>query len=194
MSTFASSLRDMVATALRGTWDDTRRALGPVLEALAQNISNTKPDAEAYGRLVGDFNDLSGSLDEIMRKFTGNEVHGVIERLENDGPVTKRDLTLIRMWIVGDAEEYVRTENNFQDWCVELDRLKQEFLALQEKDMGLADVIHLKALLLDASKLVPSIIFYLEQQAKVKRFDDASQCLDAEQKKLLASILKSWTK
>ena len=66
---------------------------------------------------------LSDELREQIQAATAAQVTPIIELLKADGPIEAKELELIRLWLVGDAEYYVKTENDFPAWLAELDRL-----------------------------------------------------------------------
>jgi len=49
----------------------------------------------------------------------------------------------------------------------------------------------LRAILQDGIRLLPSIIFFLEQKVRVSNFNEATAELDREEKELLVKLLKN---
>ena len=81
---------------------------------------------DTYSRLSTIFGELDQYLREYLQDLTGEDVKKVIKKLKGSDPIMPNDLEFIRLWLVGDAEYYLKYENNFNDWSKELKRLMEE--------------------------------------------------------------------
>lgn len=148
-------------------------------------------DAGSYRRLATIFKEFEENLREHIQEVTKNQINGVIKKLESGERITSEELQYIRLWIVGDAEYYTKTENNFRDWLSELKRLVSEINKINDPQPNFEVAAKLRAILQDGIRLLPSIIFFLEQKARVSNFNEATAELDREEKELLVKLLKN---
>jgi hypothetical protein len=89
--------------------------------ALLDRISATPPidvntDEARLNALSSALSRLSDELGEQIQAATAAQVTPLISLLKADGPIEAKELGLIRLWLVGDAEYYVKTENDFPAW------------------------------------------------------------------------------
>jgi hypothetical protein len=96
--------------------------------ALLDRISATPPidvntEEGRLNALSSALSRLSDELREQIQAATAAQVTPLISLLKADGPIEAEELELIRLWLVGDAEYYVKTENDLPAWVAELDRL-----------------------------------------------------------------------
>ena len=90
----------------------------------------------------------------------------------------------------GDADNYIKLENNFKDWTEELKRLTSEINKIKDSSLDLSTAVKLRAILQDGVRLLPNIIFFLEQKRRLGNFQEATAELDSEEKDLLSKLLK----
>jgi hypothetical protein len=84
------------------------------------NDAERAGNAESYQRVASVFSDLEVQLREYIQDITKDEINKIIRNLEARKEITKEELKFIKLWIVGDAEYYIKIENNFNDWLLEL--------------------------------------------------------------------------
>jgi len=147
--------------------------------------------ADAYANAARVWSETEAALREHIQRTTRPNIEAVIRKLRNDQSLTAEEMALVRLWVIGDAESYTRAEQEVHGWMNEVKRLTT---ALREtvqaaKAMETAPTFHLKALLHDGVRVLWDLHHYLEQQARIKRFQDATQELDAEERRTLIDIL-----
>ncbi len=151
------------------------RDTGPgVLDALSHSLTN-----------------LDHSLREKMQEETRADMERIIRVLERGGGLSPQQDELIRAWMVGDAEAYVKVENNFDDWTTELNRLLDVITAARGKPLSPAQMTELQASVRDAMRTAADIHYYQEQRVRVRRFRDATAGGSQVDKKFLARMLRS---
>jgi hypothetical protein len=142
--------------------------------ALIQRLES----AHAAARLedIGSFQKLSEPLQrlaEVLREDYQASVAGpvrvIVEKLQTGETLTPQEIKLVETFIVGDAESYVRLENDFQSWTAELARLVKN---LGMKSRGLDGTALLDAVgeIEDARRVLGDICYYLEQKERIARF------------------------
>lgn len=143
-------------------------------------------DFEAFERYL---NEVEGYVREIQQSFWVQDAKGTIRRLEKGEPLTDADQSLIRSFLVSDAQAYLRHENNFQDWVQELERLIAN-LSTRVDTIDRHSIADLRGVLKDAIRLVPDIRNYLDEQRRVERCEQAIKSMDQGSRTLLLTVLR----
>jgi len=163
--------------------------------ALLDRITST-PSVDANSD-EGHLNALSATLarlnDELREQIqaaTAEQVTPLISLLEADGPIGVKELELIRLWLVGDAEYYVKTENDFPAWLAELDRLLGVLRQLRSEAVTPPTMARMEATVQDARRVAGDIAFFQAQQERVRSFQTATSQLNREDKQTLAQLLE----
>ena len=145
---------------------------------------------DMYSRLSTIFGELDQYLREYLQDLTGHDVKKVIKKLKASDPITANDLEFNRLWLVGDADYYVKYENNFNDWTKELKRLMDEINSCNVDNPDAATVAKLRSLFRDASRVVADIFYYAEQKDRIKKFNDSTQDIDSEERAIMVRLLE----
>lgn len=132
---------------------------------------------------------LDSELREQIQAVTAAQVSALIEKLKADGPVGPADLEVIRLWMVGDAEYYVQMEKDLPAWLTELDRLIGVLRQLRAEAMTPATMGRMQATIRDALRVTSDIVFYRQQEERVRTFQTTTKSLSREDKRTLAGIL-----
>ncbi len=161
-----SSVIQMMATARSAMTESAFQQVGSVL-------SKAKNDAR----------------EEAQRK-SSLDVKILIGKLESGAPLTQQEVATARAWVVGDAENYTKLENNFQDWLAEYDRLEKTLADYAARDCTPDDLMKLEAILEDAVRTTYDIANFLEKQDRIHKFDSAlAEDLDENERNLLVDVL-----
>jgi hypothetical protein len=164
-----------------------------VKEQLEQIVAVQPLDLQADEGPLNALSAALASLDDELREqiqaVTATQVMPLIDKLRADGPVGPADLELIRLWLVGDAEYYVKMENNFPAWVSELDRLIGVLRQLREEAMTPSSMSRMEAAVRDALRVASDIAFYRQQEERIRSFQNATRSLSREDKEALADIL-----
>jgi hypothetical protein len=143
-------------------------------------------DFEAFERYLSN---VEAYVREVQQALWADEARTTIRRLEKGEPLTPADQTLIRSFLISDAQAYLRQENNFADWVRELERL----VATLSDKAGHIDknsIADLRGVLKDAIRLVPDIRNYLDEQRRVEKCEQALHNLDKSSRDMLLRLLK----
>lgn len=145
-----------------------------------------------YSALQNRVDALRDDLRESAQALTRAEMLNIITRLRAGDPIGEDDQRLIRLWLIGDAEAYVKEENNFGDWIAEVNRLAGEIQRLRGGPVTPALIKELQAVLTDARGVIPSIANYLIDRERVQQFEETmSKGLEDSGRRTLASVLEA---
>ena len=137
--------------------------------------------------LVKSKNDIRQAIEQA----TASDVAAIIGKLENNQPLTEAEKQTVKLWMVGDAEGYVKSETNFQEWLQEYRRLMDVIAAWESKTASIQEMVEVHGVLEDAIKLADAVAHYLEDQERVARFENAMTVMNAEDNKFIAGMLKT---
>lgn len=144
----------------------------------------------------GYFNKISvplAALEDLLREQiqdeTSNQVSRIIQKLISDEEITEDDLKLIRLWVIGDAESYIKMENDFTGWIDELNRLLSVIDDFKNQELTLEKMIKLSGTVCDATRVIADIVFFKQEKERILNFENASKVLTTENKIVLANIL-----
>jgi hypothetical protein len=169
------------------------------MEQVKEIIDRLKSDYEfavkndntaVYSNLASTFNKSEDILREYIQAELASDIKLIISKLKDRDSLSYDEVQLIRRMLVGDAENYVKWENNYQDWIDELHRLMGEIDAASVQQMDVASAEKLRALTKDAKRVVDDIICFHEQQERVKRFEDATRDIDIEERGVIIGLLQ----
>ncbi len=168
------------------------RALHSRLEGV---FSNARAQPEAFRELVELFEGCESYLREYFQEATKPRMVEVVERLRSGGDLSGEQLEILRQWIIGDTVNYVRSEKHFVGWMGEFHTVMAELSrAVNDAETTMETVSRARGLLMDGARLLPNIVFFLEQKERLVAFERAvSGDLDEQNRLLLLELIaKCW--
>jgi hypothetical protein len=147
--------------------------------------------ADQYAYAATELVKAKNKVREAIEQATFSAVQAIITKLENNQPLTEAEKQTVRLWVVGDAEGYVKMENNFPDWLAEYRRLVDAIAEYEGKPGSVPALVEVHGVLEDAIKVADALAHYLDDKERVARFENAITHLNAEDGKFIAGILKS---
>ena len=164
----------------------------PIFQRLKSDYDETaaRDTGEAYSRLSTIFEGLDSMFREHLQAMTLDEIKLVIRKLQGADALTEAELARVRLWIVGDAENYTRLENNVADWKAELARLVEEISRLATGNPDVETCSRLRGLLRDGVRVISDLMFFTQQKDRLQKFNEASQNLDAVDRQFLVRLLE----
>ena len=157
---------------------------------LNQELFNKDTEQGVFNKITESLVALENDSRELMQSKTSEEISAIIGKLESNTTITDADMRLIRLWIVGDAESYVRMENDYQGWLDELNRLFSVLKDLQDKELTLENMDKISGTARDAIRVIGDIIYFKQQQERISKFENATKDLHSENKLILANIIR----
>lgn len=142
------------------------------------------------------FSFLRESLEELEtlaeRDFRDHaDYKSIAKKLENGDALTPTELDNLKLFMVGDANYYLKYDDDFDRSKTELKRILDEIRELQPGNLNVDEKMHLGVLCGEASSVAKTAAFYFEQKERVRKFDEATRGgIDRESGKVLANILR----
>lgn len=141
-------------------------------------------------RLSTTMQDLDAALREHIQAITKSEVEAIIGKLKSNRQLTAEEIDLIKLWICGDADYYVKLENNYNDWVDELKRLVGEIAGADGDNPDFAASSKLRARLWDGIRVLGDILFFLKQKERIDNFTESTQVIDPQEADILVRLLQ----
>ena len=146
--------------------------------------------ADVYWKLSTVLQSLDNELREHIQALTEKEMLKVIDKLKSGAQLSEQELHYVKLWIVGDADYYVKYENNYQEWVNELERLVGVIAEFKNKDVDFQNASQLRAISLDAVRVIGDILFFVTQQQRIRNFSESNKSIDAGERQLLIDLLQ----
>jgi hypothetical protein len=147
-------------------------------------------DVGSFERLTPTLLALSNGLRESYQAAFVGPVTALIAKLKAGVTPTREEMALAEAFMVGDAEAYVRVENDFQGWLAELGRLVGVLVGLGA-NLDAARTLEALGEVGDAQRVVGDVCNYLEEKERVDRFRKTTAAgLDADRARMLAGLLE----
>lgn len=157
---------------------------------LKQQPFDKETEQGVFNKITEPLVALENDSRELMQSKTSEEISAIIGKLDSNITITDADMRLIRLWIVGDAESYVRMENDYQGWLDELNRLFSVLKDLQDQELTLENMQKISGTARDAIRVIGDIVYFKQQQERINKFENATKDLNSENKLILANILR----
>lgn len=152
--------------------------------------ATNNPNTTQYWNLSSTLDELEGGLREHMQAMTKDQITQVINSLETGQELSSSDIELIKLWLVGDAEYYLKLENNYNGWLAELKRLIGEYEKIDAGNLDIKQASKLRAEALDGVRVLGDIVFFLKQQERVKNFESSVEEIEPQERKFIIDILR----
>ncbi len=158
-------------------------------QAMQQAAADNRADTYAY--VATELVKSKDTVRQAIEQATADAIAAIIPKLEHNQPLTPAEKQTVKLWVVGDAEGYVKMENNFQDWLKEYQRLMDVIAAWENQVASVDQLVEVHGVLEDAIKVADAMAHYLDDQERVVRFENAINGLNAEDNRFIANLLKS---
>jgi hypothetical protein len=114
-----------------------------------------------------------------------------VGKLENGKPITPNDLNTLKLLMVGDADYFVKYDDDFDRSESELKRIIEEIRKLQTSNLDVDGLMHLRVLCREACSVANPATFYLEQKERVRKFEEATTGgIDSESGRFFAHMIR----
>ena len=126
--------------------------ISEALKAAAQ--CSAAETVENYSVLSEQFWELSSLLKQSLQSHTGYQP--LLAKLQNGSILTADELKTLRSLIVGDADQYLKHDDDFQRSKSELGKRLDQIRRLQSSDLDLDALMHLRVLCREVVPLIDS--------------------------------------
>ena len=163
------------------------------LKGMSQAMKQAQADntSESYGYVATELVKSKNGIRQAIEQATAEAIAAIIGKLENNQPLNDAEKQTVKLWVVGDAEGYVKMENSFQDWLEEYRRLLDVIADWEGKTGSVQELVEVHGVLEDAIKVADAVAHFLEDRERVARCETALSNLNAEDNKFIAGMLKS---
>jgi hypothetical protein len=146
---------------------------------------------------VENFNHLAAQLQEL-ETLAGRTLRSrvdcqpVLAKLQKGTSLTPDELQTLRSLIVGDADQYLKYDDDFEEAKTELGKILDEIRTLASADSSLDSLMHLRVLCREASSALGPVLHYLEQKERVRNFEQHTRDpLSPDAARILAGIVRN---
>jgi hypothetical protein len=162
--------------------------VGEALDLAARCFQAEKSDG--YESLAEQLEELEASAREGFQHHT--DYKSLVYNLEKGNPLTPDELKTLKLLMVGDADYYLKYDDNFDRCESELKKIVEGIRTLQSSELDVDGLMHLRVLCREACSVARPTAFYLEQKERVRKFEEATRDgIDRESGQFLANIIKS---
>jgi hypothetical protein len=159
---------------------------------LTARVQDNETDTN-YQQLQGSVSELETMAREASQALLKDKCRPIMTKLENDVPLSEDEQKIVRLLLVGDADYYLESESNLDQWRDDVVRLTGEIGELQSSDLSEVDnLMRLQALCRDAMRVLPDMAYYFRQQERVRNFENTSGGpISSETKQVVADLIRS---
>jgi hypothetical protein len=144
--------------------------------------------SDNYGILGDQVEDLEGQAREVFQSKI--DAASLLSKLKEDKALTAADLKTLELLIVGDAEFFLKYETEFEQWKDEIKRLVGEISKLQSSELNVDGLMHLRALCAEVRRVLPAVVYYLDDKERANRFRAATRGpIDEEGREVLTKMV-----
>lgn len=164
-----------------------------LLQGVAQTMKNIagSDSVDDYTRVGGELAQVRSRVRETLQTATVKEVTNVLKKLENRETLTPEEKNLVGLWVVGDAEGYLKMEDDFGEWLEEFQRLVKVLETYEGREATPQNLVELHGVLEDAVRVTSDIAFFLDKKDRVERFHTAINNLTPDDAEFLISLLRA---
>lgn len=145
--------------------------------------------SDNYGLLGDQIEELEAQAREAFHSRMN--FASLLPKLKAAKPLTPADLKTLETLIVGDAESFLKYETAFDEWKSQLKQLLGEISKLPSGELDVDSLMHLRALCIEVRRVLPAVVYYLDQKERVNKFQEATRGpIDAEGYRVLTEIVE----
>jgi hypothetical protein len=141
------------------------------------------------------YDELGAQVDTLERQAhqavkSQLDIASLLPKLKESKPLGPAELKTLELLIVGDAEYFLKYEADLSRWKEEVNQLIAEIAKLQSSRLDVDGLMHLQALCQELRRVLPNIVYYLDQKERTNKFHEATNgSIDAEGYRVLAEMV-----
>jgi hypothetical protein len=116
-----------------------------------------------------------GTLEEQAHQAVKSQldIASLLPKLKEQKPLGPEELRTLELLIVGDAEYFLKYEDDLVRWKEEANQLVAEVGKFQSSTLDVDGLMHLRALCQELRRVLPNIVYYLDQKERTAKFHEA---------------------
>lgn len=149
----------------------------------------TEETSQNYDALAQELQDVA----ELTREFVELDADygALVKKLRSGDALSAEDMTTLRLLVVGDADYYLKYDEEFARCKAEIGKIVAEIDRLRQSELGVDGLMHLSVLCREAGNLLPLAQHYLEARDRVRRFEAATRgTISRDDAQALAAIVE----
>jgi hypothetical protein len=170
--------------------DGNENAVAKIAQALT--VVARGPAAEtsnAYVLLAQQLHDLESLTTQSLRSHESRRP--LMAKLKSGSPLTADEMQTLRMLVIGDADQYLKYDEEFDRTKSELAKIMEKIGHFQSNALGAEALMQLRVLCQEAASLLAPTTHYLEQKERISRFEEATKGpIDRDAAKALIGIIE----
>jgi hypothetical protein len=167
--------------------DEINGRMSEALNAAAE--CSSAETFENYSHLAAQLQELDGMAGRALRSQVDSQP--LLAKLQKGASLTADELKALRSLIVGDADQYLKYDDDFEEAKTQLTKVLDEIRGLSSPDPNLEVLTHLRVLCREASSALGPVMQYLEQKERVRKFEEhTNDPLSPDAARILASIVR----
>jgi hypothetical protein len=150
---------------------------------------STNETTQNYDALAQELQDLA----ELARLSCQSDDHygALVGKLRAGDPLSPEEMAKVRLLIVGDADYYLKYDEEFGRCKSELAKIVAEIETLKKGELSADALMHLSVLCQEADSLLVPTRHYLDARDRVRRFEESTKTgLDRDSARTLATIIE----
>jgi hypothetical protein len=170
---------------------DSTEIAGRTSEALstADQCSSTET-VENFSQLAAQLQELDAVAGRSLRSHVNCQP--ILAKLQQGASLTPDELQTLRSLIVGDADQYLKYDDDFEDAKTELKKILDEVRGLTLTDANPEALMRLRVLCREATSALQPVLHYLEQKERVRNFEEHTRGpLSSDAARILAGIVRN---
>jgi len=166
---------------------DVAAQVAQVLELAAQCATGETSDR--YAILNDRLQALEAATEHAVQPHVDRKA--LLAKLEKGTALTADEVSALRRLIVGDADRYLKYDDDFARAKAELHKILDEIQRLQSRPLDADAMMHLGVICREACSLLVPTIYYLTQRERIRRFEDAMRGpLTHDTGRVLADVIR----
>jgi hypothetical protein len=115
----------------------------------------------------------------------------LVRKLRAGDALSSEEMATLRLLIVGDADYYVKYDEEFVRCKTELAKIVAEIAQLKRSELSADALMHLSVLCREADSLLVLAQHYLDSRDRVRRFEESTKgAIDRDSARTLATIVE----
>jgi len=145
--------------------------------------------SQSYEALAQDLHDLAKMAQEVGAASV--DYRGLAKKLRAGEMLSADELAKVRLLIVGDADYYLKYDEEFDRCRTEIGKILSELGRPKPTDAGVEGLMHLSVLCRETGSLMVLAQHYLEARDRVRHFEDSTRgSISRENAQALAKIVE----